>query len=397
MVLTVDAGHGPEVAFGILAGRGYFDVYGTPPLLGRTIASGSFSDAGSEPRDSDRAGDREEVVLGHSFWRDSLGSDPDVLGKNILISKHPFTIVGVMPADFFVSIVKLWVPLDSLELLAPDHTHLLVDRGTRIFNVQTRVHADCDDVRTRADLAATAALLAQEFPDTHDGITARLAEPRRNVAARRPALLLLQAAAIAALLVVAINYAYLLSVHRVRLDREISIRAALGATQRQLTVSLVLQSLLTTLVGGMLGALLGVALIRVWIARSMIFLPGSEFIRLHAPVLLVALGSVLVVGILGALVLTWRLRRIDDVWLLLPSQSTARSDAPSFSAAFGRMITIVVQTTATVALLVVTALLLAASRDSLPLTPASHRARSSPSLSRYPWIMRTSLVSTSPP
>jgi predicted permease len=357
MVLTVDAGRGPEVAFGILAAAGYFDVYGTPPLLGRTLAPGSFADAGIA-RDPHFGDSRDEVVLSHGFWRESMGGDPDVLGKTILISKRAFVVVGVMQADFFGSVVKLWVPLDSLGLHAPDHLHLLGDREARIFNVHTRVRADCDDAMVRAELAAAAALLAQDFPDTHAGVTARLAGPRNKVAAKGPVLLLLQAAAVAVLLVVAINYAYLLSVHRLGLAREMGIRAALGAGPRQLAAALVLQSLFTTLVGGLLGALLGVALIRVWIARSTLFLPGSEHIGLQIPVLLVALGSVLVVGFAAALVPAWSLGRIE-VWRAIapaPMPGVAARSTPS--AAFGRSGTIVVQTAASVALLGVTTLLM---------------------------------------
>ena len=102
----------------------YFPILGTPPLIGRTIL----------PDDDDRGQPQAVVVLGYSYWQREFGGDPSVLGRQIRISKVPFTIVGVARPEFFGitlgAAADMWVPLSTL-------SHLFAGRAWLISRTST--------------------------------------------------------------------------------------------------------------------------------------------------------------------------------------------------------------------------------------------------------------------
>jgi predicted permease len=222
-----------------------FSLLGTQPLLGRDFS----------PADEQR-GAAPVVLLSYGLWTTRYGSDAAILGKTIRINLVEHTVIGVMrPGEAFPNDTRLWVPL------VPDAA--AENRNARGLVVFGRLGDGVSFERAGVELSAIAAQLARAYPDTNKDIEARVAPytDRQTTGAIRVVLYSLLGAVCFVLLIACANVANLLLARAVRRTRETSIRTAIGASRWRIVRQLLVESVMMSILGGVLG--LGIGLLGV--------------------------------------------------------------------------------------------------------------------------------------
>jgi predicted permease len=239
----------PERVWGQSATANFFDVAQIRMPLGR----------GFLPDEEQR----QVIVLSHNLWQRRFASDPAILGKPINLSGHSFTVVGVAPPGFrgldLILDPQFWIPLGNVEQLAPS----VPSRSAREFhwlNVAGRLAPGVSSSQATAELATLSKSLAATYPATDKGNGFRFEQagslPPRD---RETILVFLGMLSVVVLLVLGIacaNVANLLLAQAASRQREMAVRIALGATRRQLLRQMLVESVLLSLAGGVLGTAL---------------------------------------------------------------------------------------------------------------------------------------------
>ncbi len=237
----------PERLQGARVSWNYFKVLGVPMALGRGFAEG------------DAQGDGRHIVLADGLWRRRFGGRADVVNSTTTLDGRDVTIVGVAPAALkFPAAAEFWQPLIfSPRDLAP------TARGAQWLHVVARLKDSVSPGQATIALQTVADRLATEFPDTEKDATL-LATPlhERIVGDIRPTLMTLFGSVALVLLIACANVANLLLARGQARSREVAVRAALGASRRQLIAQLLTESLVLGVLGGAAGAGLGFALVR---------------------------------------------------------------------------------------------------------------------------------------
>lgn len=264
--------------------RDFFGTLGLDPGPGRPFQTADYE-----------VGSPHVAILGHDFWQTRLGGDPGAVGRRIRVDGIEHVVVGVMPPAEFdllglrgggarAAEVAMWTPL---VFDAPG-------AGNPIGHWLTAVGRLAEGTtlaRARTEMAAIAAALERERPDTNEGWGVEL-EPLRSavVGDVRPVLLLLSGAVALVLLIACTNVANLLLIRSRRRRRELAIRTSLGADRRDLAGHLLAESTLLAIGGGVAGVLLA-----AWALEGLRtfgiagFLPRGR-VGIDGPVLLFALG-----------------------------------------------------------------------------------------------------------
>lgn len=233
-----------DVVIAANASASIFDVLGVRPALGRGFAAGE-----------DVEGRGDVVVLSDGLWRRRYGSDPNVVGRSIRLQGVEHTIIGVLPAGFEDpataenGFADVWVPLAvSAELRS---------RGMRWTRAIARLSSGASREGAAAEVAAVAARLAESYPETNEGQTIRLVALREAIwgDARQPLMLML-VATITVLLIACANLANLFLARATVRRGEISLQRAIGATSSTIFRQLMLESVLLSLAGGLVGVML---------------------------------------------------------------------------------------------------------------------------------------------
>ena len=228
--------------------RDFFDVLRVDAALGRTF----LSDEGRHP------GDAAVGVLSHRAWQNHFGADPSVVGRIVRLNTTAYTVIGVAPASFVF----------TDDLLSPDvyapvtqMTGLdLTDRNQEHFQLIGRLRPGVTVIEARANLSVLTAALATEYPDSmeHSELWVepeRRARPKPDAASDFARLMaLLMALASLVLLIACANVGTLLIGRGLGRQREMALRAGLGATRRCLVRQLLGESVLLALLGGIGGA-----------------------------------------------------------------------------------------------------------------------------------------------
>jgi predicted permease len=258
----------------------HFALLEAKPLSGR-IFSPADGKQGSPP----------VVILSENLWRGTLGADPGILGSSIYLDKHPFTVVGIMPAAFrsplFNTKQEVWITT----VQDPLFSSWMARRSGHWLPVVARLKPDVSIAQAQAEMDAISERLAQEFPAENKGWTVRLVPLQKELVGDvRGALLVLLGAVGLVLLIACANIANLLLTRATSRSKEIALRTALGAGRARI----IRQLLSETAVLGLLGGVAGIAL-AYWGVQALIpfvpdTLPRINVIRVDNGVLAFALA-----------------------------------------------------------------------------------------------------------
>ena len=244
-----------EIATSYVA-EGFFETLATVALRGRTIERRDHVD-----------GSNTVVVLSHGAWRRRYGADPTIVGQTISLSGRAFTILGVMGPEFEYpnAATEMWAPLS----LVPD-SGVPRRRSIRWLSVIARLKPGVSIERARAEMATITGRLAQEYPDSNEGLTSATIEPlhAQMVGDIRAGMLTVFAAVGFVLLIGCANIANLVLARAEGRSKEIAVRVALGAGRARLLRQLLTESVLLASIGGVVGMLVGVAGTRYLVAMA---------------------------------------------------------------------------------------------------------------------------------
>lgn len=276
----------PEEVYGAYVTRQFFPVLGVQPMLGRNFLP-----------EEDVPGRGQAVLLSYGLWQRRYGGDPHIVGKKIHVQSEPSTVVGIMPRGFRFPEMKaqLWV-LRVIDPASPRHGRYL----TGIARLKPNVTI----AQARDDMHAIAAQLASEQPAYNSKWGATAFSMREHFAGSlRTPLLILLGAVVLVLLIACANVANLLLMRSSARQREIALRASLGASRGRIIRQMLVESGALGLLGGLLGLL-----VAIWAKDALLaLLPDSmsavnvNSIGIDRNVLLFTIGLSLVTGLVFGL------------------------------------------------------------------------------------------------
>jgi len=281
-------GRDPERLRGAKVTAGFRELLRGPMRLGRAFAAAE-----------ERPGAEPVAILGETLWRRLWSADPKILGRSIVLDGQPYTVIGILPRELALPAqTEVWVPLP----VAIDEA----ERGAHRFLAWGRLKPGVTLARAQGEMSGIAARLERDHRSSNDGWGVLL-EPLPDLVVEdvRPALEVLMGTVGLVLLVACANVANLLLARMARREREVALRAALGAGRGRLLRQLLTESLLLAAAGGALGLLLA-----AWGTHALLALAGDQIpraagIRLDGQVLAftfaLSLATGLVFGLLPAL------------------------------------------------------------------------------------------------
>jgi putative ABC transport system permease protein len=239
-------------------------------------------------------------VIGERIWRDRFAADPGVLSRTIRLSGREYSIVGVAPASLkYPGRTDVWLPLGFGVGQASA-------RESHSYDVLARLKPGVDEERARQDLAGVARALETEYPESNTGrsvMTVPLADD--STGAVRPALMLLTGAVALVLLIACANVANLFLARAVSRQREIAVRAALGAGRWRLARQVLAEAVALTAAGCLLGLLLAGWAVDLLIALAPAGIPRVQEIGMDGTVLAYTILISTVVGIGFGVIPAW--------------------------------------------------------------------------------------------
>ena len=265
-----------QVVQGQLVSGNFFSVLGVNAFLGRTFL----------PEDDQTGNPQPVVVLGHSFWQQRLGSDPQVVGKSLLLNGTNFNVIGVAPSGFAGLLVAIepdfWAPATMIEQVTRDSGRLTNRQAYWLLAVG-RLKPGVDATRARTEMNRLAGVMEQDHPDTNKNLgatvfpAALVPGPYRGYVSAFTGLLMAVFALV--LLIACVNAASLLLARATGRAREMAIRSALGAGRGRLIRQMLVESTLLSGLAGSAGLVLA-----YWTAPLLLALkPASLPITLRIP------------------------------------------------------------------------------------------------------------------
>jgi predicted permease len=297
MSFTLFGGPEPERIQAAVVSANFFELMGVTPVLGRTFAP------------SDEAHGAEAVlILSHQYWLRSHKGDPNVVGRVFRMNDRPHTVVGVLPPlPQYPNENDMYMPTSACPTRSSER--FIANRQARMMSVFARLKSGVSEAQALADLSTIAGRMKETYPDAYPsnlGFGLTLASLHKELTqGAQPTFLVLLCTAGLVLLLACANTANLTLARLMRRERELAVRAALGATRGRLMRQLLTESMLLSLIGGALGALLAAWSVRLLVNFAARFTPRAAEISLDTTVLLftlvVSVATGLVFGLLPAL------------------------------------------------------------------------------------------------
>ncbi|NNB96853.1 ABC transporter permease [Corallococcus exiguus] len=282
---------GAERLQSIEATANLLPVLGVSPLLGRSFAPGE-----------DAPGAPPVMLVSEGLWKRRFAADPRLVGQSLTLDGQPFTVIGIL------SETTRYPPVGKLDVVVPLTLSgpRAENRGGHSFSVLGRLRPGTSLTSANTELREVARRLAEAYPEAQSGRSALVVSLTETMVGRlRPALLILQGAVVLVLLIACANVSNLLMARSSGRRQEVALRFTLGASRPRLIRQMLMESLVLTLLGGLLGlafALWGLASLQNLVQRALplagdVPLQGRVFLVL----LLVAVGSAILVGLIPAL------------------------------------------------------------------------------------------------
>jgi predicted permease len=298
----------PQQLNASLVSGNFFDVLGVKPYRGRTFIADGDKKLGANP----------EAVLSYSLWARRFGSDDKFIGQTITLNGTPYTVVGVAPHGFkgIVSLGRpdlLWIPITMRDYVLTGQLKTLENnRRFRWLSIVGRLKPQVDVAQAQAAMKTIAAGLEKEYPRDNKGRTIELFPLNQSalgINQRRQFSLaggVLMGVVGLVLLIACVNLANLLLAQAAKREKELSIRAAMGAGRFRLVRQLLTESTVLSLLGGLAGLVVAYGGRNVlWSFRPPFLLDGSIDLSFDAHVLgftlLISLFTGLVFGIIPAI------------------------------------------------------------------------------------------------
>lgn len=290
----------PEALYGLRISASLFPLLGVKPLLGRDIL----------PEEA-QLGRNREMVLSYGLWKRRFHGDPAMIGRTVQVNGHASRIIGVMPRGFDFPIrlaTTVSTPSRHMDFWEPEAVDPAKDlRSATGYGAVARLRRGVRLAEARQDLAAIASRLARIYPVSNQGRGLSAAFLRdRSLGFAQTGLLLLMAAALVFLLIGCANVANLLLARALARQREIAIRAALGAGRVRILRQLVTESSLLAILGGLAGYALAATAWKLLPAAAPMSIPRLDAARADGTVLAFALAISVLTGIAAGLAPPWR-------------------------------------------------------------------------------------------
>src|SRR3954470_10566338 len=279
----------PErVSTGVVSAN-YFDVLGVKPIYGRTFVAAD-----------DAPGAPAVLVLSNKYWERSFGGDPNIVGRVFRMNDKPHTVIGVMPpVPQYPLEVDVYMPSSACPFRSSKRA--IETRQFRLMTAFARVRPEVTLHKSQADLDIIAAQLPKAYKDDYpqDGGFHALAVPLKTDLTSNftSTLWILLGTAGFVLLIVCASIANLLLARMVRREREMSVRAALGATRSRLLRQLLTESLILAVSGGVLGLVLSAFSLTLLVSFAERFTPRAHEIGIDLNVLFFTLGVSVLTGL----------------------------------------------------------------------------------------------------
>jgi putative ABC transport system permease protein len=294
---NIGAGDRPEQVAGSLRTPGFFTMEGLPFMLGRDFAP----EEGQPGRD-------HVVILSNRLWRRDFAANPDIVGKDIRMNGEPYTVVGVLPPgihDRFNS--QLWVPL----VIQTDATN----QAMRSVSVMARLKDGVSIAQAQSEMSAISQQLQSERPKANPtGVSVQPLHLNFLTDATRRNLWLLLSAVGFLLLIACVNVSNLLLARGTSRQREVALRAALGASRSRLFTQFITESLVLAVLGGTVGVLLAgtiIDFVQAVMPPVGTMLPSEANIRMSVPVLIFTVAITTLAGLLFGSMPAWQATRLD--------------------------------------------------------------------------------------
>ena len=310
-VVTLTGGGQAEQVDTTAVSPQFFDTIGAKPFLGQPFSP-----------DEQQPGRSHVVLLSHRFWQEHYGSNPEIVGRNILLDGTNYLVTGVMPASFhFPDFAQIWIPMawtDQEKLVRGNHNYMVI----------ARLKPGVDLQQAQAEMNTISAQLAQEYPEDDKGWGAVVLPLQADmVSGVRPALLVLLGAVGFILLIACVNVANLSLAKLFSRQKEVAIRTALGASAGRVVRQILTETIVLALLGAGLGltyAHSGVRLIMAFLAEH---LPRYTDVSIDAKVLAFTATVAIFTGIISGILPALHLARTNTSQAL--KQGLGRTDSDS--------------------------------------------------------------------
>jgi len=236
-------GEQPVSLMGLVTTSGVFSTLGVQPVLGRPLVP-----------DDDEVGAPPVAVMSHGLWQRRFGGDPAIVGREVKLDGVSYTIVGVMPRGFNVlggSSEEIWTSLSDARKQSPV-------RNSGYLQVIARLKAGLSVEQAQSELDIVSRQIGEDHPEEREHRILLVSRKDLVVAKARPGLIMLMGAVGLVLLIACANIANLLLVRATERRREFGIRQALGAGRGRLVVQQLVETLVLTSAGGVLGCVIAV-------------------------------------------------------------------------------------------------------------------------------------------